>query len=615
METCQLIVAISPETIPDQWFRPGDRPVRWVYFGKNALSRIRLQKNLDVSFSELDIARPLDKVADKIRSEHVTWIDTINRQYGTDIRWWFGNISSRNIYSSDLFQYCCYLVLLEQIWENPDTKPSLIVVDSPGLASAIYQWANEKKIRVSIRGGYKRYARKIAGAGRFGMRWLDFIVRTALRKLASVTLRAKDIPKRSQDCDMVMISTFVHESGLSEDGVFEDRFFPGLYGYLQKNNKRVLVHPVFYGPMYNFFPVFRRISKSTTDFVVQEKYLNAWDYLRAWSYPVHLMRQKIVVPAFHGFNVNDMVREDHVSGDLQNTLQALLTLYFMQRLKMSGLKLHSVIDWYENQARDRAIVAGIRDAFPEIKTIGAQIFLHFPNFLSLSPSRSEVEAGIVPDILLSTSRYQCERSRLFAPALQCIPAAALRYTHVFDDEHSRESRYFSPQKTVLVLTAGIPDETIELLMMTRELVKHLGNDIAVRLQVHPDIRVDWIMNQVPEIQEEQRIKIVQGSMAEEIREASVVVSKSSGSIVEAIATGTPALFVGNRNKLNLNPMAGIVTPLLTECYSVDEVVDAVQKYLNASNEDRKEYRVLGRSIRDMFFLPVNEETLSPFLMP
>jgi hypothetical protein len=592
-----------------------DRPVRWVYFGKNVLTGIRLHKNLDSNFSEQDISRPLEEVADKIRSEHVTWIDTINQKYGDDIGWWFGNVSSRNIYSSDLFQYCCYLVILEQLWESPHAKPSLIIVDSPGLASAIYQWAQKKKIQVSVRGWYKQYTKKMAGTARFGMRWLDFIVTTSMRKLASVTIRTKDITKKPQDCDMVMISTFVHDSSLSEEGDFKDRYFPGLYEYLGKNNKTILVHPVFHGVGYNFFPVFKRISRSTTDFIIQEKYLNTQDYLRTWLYPIHQLTQKIRAPVFHGFDLNTIIREDQINGDLQNTLQALLTFYLVHRLKNRGLGVHSLIDWYENQVLDRAIVAGMRNAYPETKTIGAQIFLHYPNSLSLFPSRSEVEAGIVPDVLLATSRYQCGLSRTFAPSLHCVPAAALRYTHVFGDEHPHECGKATPQKRVLVLTSGIWDETLELLILTLDITKRLGKDVGIHVQLHPDIRIEEILKMIPEIRTDSRIEIVQGSLADEIREASVVLSKSSGSIVEAIAKGTPTIFVANRNKLNLNPMAGIVTPLLTECYSVNEVVDAAQKYLDAPDTDRQKYRDLGRSIRDLFFLPVNEDTLSPFLIP
>ena len=615
MENNELIIAISPYSISERYFRTKNHPVHWVYFGKSYLSRIKLQKKLNDNFSELDISRLLEEVANEIRSEHVKWIDGINQKYGSELEWWFGNISSRNIYSSDLFQYCCYLVLLERLWENQAKKPSLIVVESPGLALAIHDWARKKMIRTSITGRYNIFTKKIIKFGKFGMRWLDFIITTVMRKTASVVLKKNDMINKSQNCDMVMINTFVHDSSISNAGIFSDRYFPHLHEYLEKNNKIVLIHPVFHGFRYNFFPIFQRISRSTTKFLIQENYLTLRDYIRAWLYPIQLLKQKIVAPEFHEFDLTEIICEDQRGVDVQNVLQAILTFRFIQILRMNNLKLHSFIDWYENQALDRAIIAGVRDAFPEIKIIGAQIFLHFPNFLRSSPSLSEVKAGVVPDILLTTSRYQCELARTYAPDLHCTPGAALRYAHVFNEEKHSAGVIVSQQKFVLVLTSFNHDETIELLQTIQEIIKGLEEDVNIYVQFHPDIRIDKIIKRLPEIQMDNRFKIVQGSLADRIQEASVVVSKGSGSIVEAIAKGTPAIFVGNQNKLNINPLAGISTPLFTECYSNDEVRAALFKYLNLSDIERNVYSNLGKSIRNIYFLPVNEDTLAPFLAP
>lgn len=613
VENNELIIAISPTTISERYFNTKNRPLYWVYFGKKYFSKIKIKNSLDDNFSELDIARLLEDTATEIRSEHVKWIDGINQEYGSKLEWWFGNIASRNIYQSDLFQYCCYLFLLERVWECEIKKPSLIVVDSPGLALAIYHWAQKKKIRISIKSKHKIYTHKIFNSGKFCMRWLDFLITTIMRKLASVALKRDDIIRRSHLSDMVMISTFVHESSISDSGAFYDRYFPHLHEYLEKNNKQVLIHPVFQGFWYNFFPLFQKISRSKKDFIIQENYLKLKDYIHAWLYPFHLVNQNLVVPDFLEFDMTDIVLEDKMNVDIQNVLQAILTFRLMQRLGENGLKLHLFIDWYENQTLNRAIVAGIHHSFPKLKTIGAQIFIHYPNFLSFSPSQSESQAGVVPDILLTTSGYQCRLARAFFPSLNCIPAASLRYDHVFNEERQETADYGSHEKNILVLTSFNPDEAVELLHTVQEILTGLGEDVKVRVRFHPDIKIEEIIKQYPEIQKDRRYSIFHGSLSDGVRNASVVISKGSGSIVEAVAKGTPSIFVGNQNKLNLNPLTGIKIPLYTECYSNAEVLEALLKYLHLSDDERYEYRNMGKSIRDMFFLPVNEETLAPFL--
>src|SRR5208337_537513 len=613
MENKELIIAISPHKISDQDFTVKNRPIKWVYFGKNYLSKIKFKNGLTENFSELDISRLLEEVANEIRSEHVTWIDKINHKYGGELEWWFGNVASRNIYQSDVFQYCCYLVLLERLWEQQTKKPALIVVDSPGLASAIHHWAQDKKVPVSFHGRHRFYTKKCSNSARFFLRWVDFIIITITRKIASAVLNKDNVIKRSQSCDIVMVSTFVHASSISDSGTFYDRYLPQMKEYLEKNNKIVIIHPVFHGFHYNFFTIFKKISRSSDEFVIQENYLKLRDYLHAWIYPIRFLRQNLVIPEFHGFDVKDIVHEDQTNADVQNVLQAILTFRLMQLLGMKGLKLHSFIDWYENQTLNRAIVAGVHNAFPGVKTIGAQMFLHYPNFLSLSPSRSETNAGVVPDILLTTSRYQCELARAFDPNLKCIPAAALRYAHVFTQEVPNAAIRDSSNRSVLVLTSFNQDETIELLQMIQEIKKHLAINVTIYIRFHPDIRTDEIIKLYPGLQNNGCCTIFHGSLAEGIRDASAVIANGSSSMIEAVAKGTPAIFVGNQNKLNLNPLSGMSTPLFTECYSGDEVSAALLTYLNLSDSERRENRDLGKSIRDIFFLPVNDETLAPFL--
>jgi hypothetical protein len=75
-----------------------------------------MEHTLGSQFSRVDIARLHDEVARDIRQEHVQWIDALNRRYGKSLEWWFGSISSRDIYVNNLFQYCCYLEILERLW-------------------------------------------------------------------------------------------------------------------------------------------------------------------------------------------------------------------------------------------------------------------------------------------------------------------------------------------------------------------------------------------------------------------------------------------------------------------------------------------------------------------
>lgn len=131
---------------------PASGSTRYLYLGKDFFRRRSVQQTLGGRFRRLDIAKLHDEVANEIRPEHLHWIDRLNRRYGNDLEWWFGAVASRNIYSSNLFQYTCYLEMLERLWQAADQRPHLIVVESMGLAKAIQTWGSKKGIDVSIIG-------------------------------------------------------------------------------------------------------------------------------------------------------------------------------------------------------------------------------------------------------------------------------------------------------------------------------------------------------------------------------------------------------------------------------------------------------------------------------
>jgi hypothetical protein len=122
-----------------------------------------LIRELGENFIAVNIVDILNQVADEIRTEHVEWVDALNRANGEQLSWWFGAVSSRNIYSSNLFLYSCYLLVFQRIWQNPETRPDLIVADSPGLAECIDLWikGNNANVRVRRVSSRKRFLRNI----------------------------------------------------------------------------------------------------------------------------------------------------------------------------------------------------------------------------------------------------------------------------------------------------------------------------------------------------------------------------------------------------------------------------------------------------------------------
>jgi len=609
-----LDIVLSPDKINKEAFLYNTTPVRWVYFGRKFHERARIEAELGERFYCQDIARMHNIVADDIRQEFVQWIDSLNKLNGSNIGWWFGSISSRNIYRSSIFQYCCYVEILERLWQDESQRPEFIVVESPALAKTILKWGSERKIVIKLTGKNKIPGIIFRYYTIFFFRWVNFILCTIMRRCACTILGIHPDTKINDTKNLVIISSYIHPTSLSETGKFSDRYFPFLYEYLEKNDRRIAVLPTFYGFGYNYFPVFSRIKKSKTNFIIPDQFLTITDYCHAFMYPFRLILEKIISIPFNTINYSEVLKEDRLKDTFGDSLEAILFYRMVMRLKDAGIKTERIIDWFENQAKSRALCAGFRKNFPDIKVIGAQIFLHYPNFLSLAPSISEFEAEMVPEVLLQTSAYQCKLAAMFSSALNCTPAAALRYSHIFNTKSdTRNDSSQIRERTILLLSSFDIEETLELLSQIKKIMEKLSRDVRILIKFHPDIRKEHIVNKYGAGTWPQRLEIYEGNLSDAMKTASLVISKSSSSMVEAAALGIPVIFLMNQTKLNFNPFDRIDSPLISECFTTDELENSISRYLALTNDERNHLKKSGDYLRDLFFTEVNDATLSPFI--
>lgn len=585
----------------------GSEPVSWVYLGQDFFKRRHIEQELGEQYKRIDTARLLNDVANDTRLSHVQWIDDLNISYGNSIEWWFGTISSRNPYNSNLFLYSCYLEILERLWASTDKRPVLVVLESRGLLQAIKKWAFKKNISINVT-PFTSAKFRLSVSSLFFLRWGNFVIVSIIRWIAAHITRIKH-NSRDFKAPSIILDTFIHENSFSDNGTFKDRYFPYLHEYLSKNGQIVAIHPVLFGFGYNYFLIYRKMKTSETQFILQEDFLHISDYLSAFIYPIKVLRQKINAPLFRGFDISDILKEEILENSLAPALEAILIYRLFLRLGHSGMHPELVIDWYENQVIDKALISGARKAFPNARIIGAQMFIHSPNFINLFPSQSEADAKIVPHLLLETSQHQCQRANSFTSAIPCRSAAALRYSHVFT---LTENLAQEAQK-ILVLLPSTLSEVIEILETLREILQLIGNNIGILIKGHPDYSPDEMIHVFGENIWPDRFEIFHGSLPEALNLAQMVISSNSSSMVEAATKGIPIIFLGRQTAMNYNILSDVNLDIVTECFSTSELMRAIEKYLNLSPAERTRFKGMGIKVRDLFFEPVNEDTLKPFL--
>jgi hypothetical protein len=591
---------------------PAGQPIQFLYLGVDFFKRNRLECQLGSRFSRLDITELHDRVAREIRSEHIEWIDQLNRQYGGEVEWWFNSIASRNIYLSNLFQYSCYLEILERLWSCADAKPALIFVESPGLAEAIGKWARRKGLEAQVISKklvkFRSWSNYWVALLKFGL----FVGNLLMRQLAAYSARKKIGTRTRPTGKLVIIDTFLHDSSLDERGAFHDVYFPYLYEYLEENGFQLLVHPVLYGFSFRYFSIFQRLRRSNRHFIIPEDYLKLSDYLQVMTYPLRAWRRTIAAAPFRSFDLGDIIREEQERGLADNaSLLAVLTHRLFVRLGRSGLRPRLIINWYENQLKDKAMVMAARQVFPQARILGAQNFIYSYNLLYLFPIQSEVEAGVVPDVLLEMTEPLCTFARTFTQDIPCRPAASLRYAYIFQER--QEVMAAKKGSGVLVLLPHAMAESAEILEILNQGLDRMPKGARWLIKCHPDYSPSELKQVVGEGNWPERFEIYQGTLADACKGAAVVISANSSAIVEAAAMGIPVIFLGRQTALNQNVLEDVKSELIMECFTAEELAAAVNKSLANSPEDGKHFKALGEEILTRFFSPVTPETMTPFL--
>lgn len=587
--------------------------VLWLFLAKDYTLLKKLEGSFSDKFSRFDISKLQNDVADDIRCSYVQWVDSLNEINGRELEWWFTTISSRNVSETDLFQFACYLELLKRIHNECGILPDLIIVESLGLAWAIKRWAIGAGAEVEIVGQLSSWCMRLRGLFYFILRWSKWVSVVISRIIAARATQVLYKNSEDESENSVIINTYVHYGDILNDGRFNDRYFPFLHEFLAENGFSVRIYPILHGFHFNFFPIFRAMRMGNSSFLIAEDYLHFSDYLSALKLQFKFSLQKIKTVSFNDFEMKDIIREEQVAKFTRSMVEAVLVYRLFIRIGEKGLRPKRVILWYENQVIHKAVIAGARAAFPDAKIVGAQLFIHRPNLLSLFPSISEFKKSLTPHILLSTSSHQCAVATTFAKSLTCRPAAALRYAHLFNGDSFSKDTSDNEEKILLILLPFDIVEAAELLQYVKEALHGICKDVRILVKGHQDYTIKKLKKVLGKNQWLDRFEIYEGSLSDILNKTMVVVASNSGAIIEAAVMGIPVIVMGRQTVLNQDNVSDLDAEIVTQCFSSAEMAEAINRYIRVYPQQEIVYKKIGARLRERFFTPVDKNTLAPFV--
>ena len=565
-----------------------------------------MNKKIIFNFLELNPvdSRAADIIADKFRKRYIEHLAALGEGNENNLYWWTLNFACRNTLISPLFKNVCYLILLKDKLEKGQIINE-VIVDSFGLKKVLqkYKTAGKLNFKITYKGKnflclfILRFYSYFKTAINFFLRWFFGWV---TRKYSKKSIFNKDI---------ILIDTFVYKNSFTGN-IFNDRYYPSLKEYVSSNEKKYIYYiPTYFG-IWKYKELFKNLRKSKNSFILKEDYLRIIDYFIVLS----PLRKLINVDkkSFEGFDISSLIREEISNDKVSNSsINGVLNYRFVKRLKDGGIKVRTFINWFENQSIDHGYNMGFRENYPEADLVG---YLGFPpqnNYLSLYPTEQERLFKVIPKEIKVIGSGYIGAAKQFCPELTVKVAPAFRHSNIWND------RKIYPEKDKFVILIALPIiavESDEMIGLVLDSIKSIGIDnLFIQIKPHPtqDLRIlkdKWLDSTIP------NLDFVSGDFNSCVESANILISCTSSACLETIAKEIPVIVIASKSGLTQLVIPGEVKQDIWKlCYSVEDVRKAILFYINKENDNKRDYREIGREVRKKYFEPVTKKSVRNFL--
>ncbi len=555
----------------------------------------------------------LNSIAKDIRADYDRLIVNLSDEHVDNIHWVVSSIASRNKYYSPLFIRCCKIEFIQRFFGRSESISEILTGDR-ALAEVLRKYCFEQSTTTTVRctESTKNRVWRILRPVR---QYLIVIYLLTLRCIGGFSTKEKNIVS---DNPITLIDTFVLNNGAADegsitDGVYKDRYYPGLMEHLTEKEKINFFYlPTIVG-FNNPIKAFRLIRSAKSPFLIHDDYLKISDYLFALKHPFKLMRCSISDSEFHGVDIKSIIDEEKIN-HCSDFIGILGILYhqFAFRLKEAGIKVRLLVEWYENQVIDRGMIVGFHKYHPETKIIGYQGYVISKDLhLYVYPNSSEYRSKAVPDIVYVVGEGLKDDLHEFCKDVVAEVGPAFRFNKLWRERTYKPDPNFF---TVLIgLPIGLDDSAHILKLLTNTLNKLKGMNYQFWIKPHPTYGPESIKALLPGEWPKEFI-FQKGDFHEVVEKSNLLVSNASSVSLEALAKGVPTIIVAPKYGVLQNPIPKTIsTDAWSVIYNSLELSDEIMQFEEFTKTHKDYFNQLGVDIRKKYFNPVSRENTLAFL--
>lgn len=447
---------------------------KWAFAGSSYITHAAASNILGPA-DELRLSA-IEPTAIGLLDDYINYIGELSLKYHSR-SWWESIISEKNPFLSSILQnLCLYYKVKEQVDGNSNT---IILVEDIGLYRLL---ADNLPITT---GRFDMAKTKLA----FYLRNLlkctlnraYFILTHSIKIVqARVSLRKyySRIWQRLSSAPLTVIHAWIDARSFDANSNWRDSYFGELDQYLEKQdiNFAVLPHLLFKKSFKKFI---LNLQKKGNPIFLEPHYFLKFRHI--WSAALSSLRRPDLkqAPMFKNIDLRGILWEETWKDRLHNRI-AYNRLYLKIPVmwKRAGLKVERAIYTFENHTWEKSFLVGLRNAEPEIKTVGYQHSSFSRLLTNYYISQTELSIVPKPDKILTTGdAYKKILSSTFKVAVET--AGAFRYEYLFSSDQDNEL-----EKNSITIAASINvNSTIELLVKSIKALENTG--IPVLVKIHP----------------------------------------------------------------------------------------------------------------------------------
>jgi hypothetical protein len=294
-------------------------------------------------------------------------------------------------------------------------------------------------------------------------------------------------------------------------------------------------------------------------------------------------------------------------------MEGLRKYRFAARLKEAGISLRLVIDWFENQIIDKGANAGFRKFYPEVPVIGYRSVAPKHYLCMFHPTSEEYGAEVLPQAVAVCGKGFTSSLKAFCPPIKVITAPAFRNAWVWQEDPIQSDPNYT---TVLVALSFVYEECVNSLKACINALRYdLPSRVRFWVKPHPGSMPLEKIIQKAGVTLPPEFRTISGGFAEWMKKADIIVGNESGTVLEALARGIPAIVIVHRSRVTMHSIPDAVPLGLWQlCYTSREVAEAIKYFINRDDNDLQRHKEIGETIREQYFEPVTETGVRMFFL-